>query len=249
VALSFSERLPNLRVIDASGQRGASHARNVALAAARGELFATCDADDVVCPGWVSAMARALRTWDVVGGSVDNDDLNSPLVRVQRARNGRSEALPVAGRFLPYAVGCNCAARTEVARALGGWHEDYVDGSEDVDFSWRAQLAGYTLGFEPDALVYRRERETLTALARQMYAYERATPRLDRDFADDGLLSTTWRKNLARSLWLAPRVWFLVSSPHRRGLWVRAASRNVGWYAGKLRLRRERVGLCARSRG
>lgn len=249
LAASFRDRVPNLRIVDASDRRGASHARNVALATARGEVFATCDADDIVSAGWVAAMARAARRWDVVGGAVDNDELNSPLVRVQRARSGRTNALPVAGGFLPYAIGCNCAARTDVARALEGWREDYVDGSEDVEFSWRAQLAGYRLGFEPDALVYRRERNTLRSLARQMYAYERATPRLDRDFAHAGLVPGSWRAQIIRSLWLVPRVWFLAASPLRRGLWVRNSARNLGWYAGKVKLMRERVGMRPRRLG
>jgi glycosyltransferase involved in cell wall biosynthesis len=243
VALSYRDRLPNLRVIDASRRRGAGHARNVALELARGAVYANCDADDVVSPGWLDAMVRATGAWDLVGGSVDNDELNPPRIRAQRARSGRTTALPVAERFLPYAVGCNCAVRTDVARALGGWREDYVDGSEDVEFSWRAQLAGYRLGYAPDALVYRRERRTLAALARQMYAYERATPRLHRDFADAGMPPSPWATAVRRSLWLVPRVWFIASTPTRRGLWVRTISRNAGWYAGKARLLQERIGI------
>src|SRR5436309_9736329 len=52
----FADRLPDLRVLDASQAVGAAHARNVALREARGDVFVVTDADDVVDRGWVTAM-------------------------------------------------------------------------------------------------------------------------------------------------------------------------------------------------
>src|SRR5688500_9296124 len=53
VVRSFRDRLPGLRLVDASARPGASHARNAGAAAATGEVLAFCDADDVVDPGWL----------------------------------------------------------------------------------------------------------------------------------------------------------------------------------------------------
>jgi len=52
----YQDKLPNLRIVDSSDQRGAAHARNVGALAAAGEALAFCDADDEVPAGvrlWV----------------------------------------------------------------------------------------------------------------------------------------------------------------------------------------------------
>src|SRR3954470_16489202 len=46
LAASFADRIPVLRVIDASARRGAAYARNAGAAAAKGSAFLFCDADD-----------------------------------------------------------------------------------------------------------------------------------------------------------------------------------------------------------
>src|ERR1700756_5684791 len=52
VVRECARRLPELRIIDASGKAGAAHARNVGARAATGDYLAFCDADDEVAPGW-----------------------------------------------------------------------------------------------------------------------------------------------------------------------------------------------------
>lgn len=52
IALSYAASIPSLRVIDASGKRGAAHARNMGAAAATGTFLLFCDADDEMAPGY-----------------------------------------------------------------------------------------------------------------------------------------------------------------------------------------------------
>ena len=59
---------------------------------------------------------------------------------------------------MPYAVSANLAIWADVLRDLGGWSDEYEAGGEDTELSWRAQLAGYRLGFAPDAVAYYRYR-------------------------------------------------------------------------------------------
>src|SRR5215218_5139885 len=70
LAWSWSDRLP-IRIVDASARAGINAARNVAAAAADGDLLAFCDGDDLVGPGWVAALAEAAQHYDLVGGRLD----------------------------------------------------------------------------------------------------------------------------------------------------------------------------------
>ena len=70
-----------IRLVDASDARGAAHARNRAVAAARGSVIAFCDADDVVGAGWVAAMGSALKRTPFVTGPQEYKTLNEPRSR------------------------------------------------------------------------------------------------------------------------------------------------------------------------
>jgi glycosyltransferase involved in cell wall biosynthesis len=48
---SFADRLPGLRIVDASERQGIGYARNRGVEAACGRLIAYCDADDAVSEG------------------------------------------------------------------------------------------------------------------------------------------------------------------------------------------------------
>ena len=61
VARRWADRLPLLRVVDASRARGVAAARNDGIRAARGDVVLLCDADDVTDPGWVAAMLGPSR--------------------------------------------------------------------------------------------------------------------------------------------------------------------------------------------
>ncbi|HKV06504.1 MAG TPA: glycosyltransferase family A protein, partial [Thermoanaerobaculia bacterium] len=77
----YRDRLPNLRLVDASDKRGQAHARNVGAAAATGEAFLFCDADDEVAPGWLAALGRVLEDREFVACRYDNEKLNPEWVR------------------------------------------------------------------------------------------------------------------------------------------------------------------------
>ena len=72
----------------------------------------------------------------------------SPGCSTSASLNGRptSNPIPAATRqlgFLPFALGANLAVRREVFEAVHGFCEELLNGGEDIDLSWRLQLAGY----------------------------------------------------------------------------------------------------------
>jgi glycosyltransferase involved in cell wall biosynthesis len=219
----FTTRL-SVRVVPADDRPGVSHARNVGCRAAEGDLIAICDADDEVSPGWLSAHVAAAAGADVLGGSLELERLNPP--RTVRWRDVSTDSLSMAMGFLPFAQGCNVALWRWVLDAVGGWDEDLVAGGDDTDFAWRAQLAGATLDFAPDALVHYRLRTSLRATMRQVSAYAEARASLVLKHRAHGARGTTASSVGRRVWWLVTRApYLLMPGSWRQGRWlVRAAA-------------------------
>lgn len=222
-------RLPRLRVVDASRTIGINAARNVGIHSAFGDLLLVCDADDRVSVEWVTEMVRALEASDVVGGAMDERSLNGDV------RSWRPElptdALPVALDWLPYAVGANLAFRREVFDRLGGFDERYVRGAADVEFSWRAQLAGFRLGYAPGAVVSYRHRDGIRPTMRQAYRYGMADVQLFVAFRAAGLPRAAVASALRQWWALAANVPRILGRPPERGEWCR----RLAYRSGRLR--------------
>jgi GT2 family glycosyltransferase len=235
MAASMRDRVPNLRIVDASDKVGLAHSRNVGCRAAQGELLLFCDGDDEVESGWITAMAQAAEAADILGGALDRTRLNDPRWLTPDRR--RTDALQAWPGFLAFPSGANCGMRAAVFGELGGFEESYLCGTEDTQFFWRAQLAGFTVRFVPAAVVHYRERGRLRDVARQFYGYGVQHPHLFRDFRDQGMPPSRWKQTLrvwAHLFIYAPRYWS--STPGRRA-WVRLASRCAARVVGSLRWR------------
>ena len=234
VVRRWAHLLPGTRVVDASDRPGSSHARNVGAREARGELLAFCDADDVVAPTWLAALVDAARDADLVGGTQDATLLNT--VRARATRGARS--LPGRVRplgFLPFAPTSNLAVWTEVYRALGGLDERYPQ-AHDIEFSWRAQLAGYTLGRADEAVVHYRYRTTARAIARQAYWSGWDEAHLFRDYHARGARRTPPGRVARR--WAAVLTGLpALRRPAARRTWIRAAAHTAGRLAGSAHFR------------
>jgi GT2 family glycosyltransferase len=229
---------PVVRVVDASEVRGVSHARNVGVRAARASRIAICDADDVVGGAWVGSMYEALETADIVGGPIRTDRLNDPVTA--RWRSVGEGALHD-GAFLAYARGGNCAFRREAFEAVGGYDEGLVGGGDDPDFSWRLQLAGWSIGGASEAVVHYRLRPDLRSLWRQTTTYGRSLAELYARFGVHGMPEPWSARALAtRTWWLITRAPISVVDPVRRGRWVNQLAWLVGIIQGAVESRRRR---------
>ena len=167
IAVRYADRM-DIRVVDASGEPGRAFACNVGAGAARGNSICFLDADDEVAPGYVEAMATALRTHPFVAARIDVG-LNSGWVA--RSRDPfQEEGLLDVFNYLPFAIGCSLGVRRNVFDAVEGF-DGAVRFDEDVDFCWRVQQAGVPLTFVPEAVVRYRFRDDLRALFVQTVNY------------------------------------------------------------------------------
>ncbi|HEX2029439.1 MAG TPA: glycosyltransferase [Nitriliruptorales bacterium] len=228
----WEDRLP-LRVVDASSRPGAGAARNIGAAAARGESLAFCDADDVVAPGWLEACVGALRASDFVAGSFDHHSLN-PGLRAGWHWNSHVTSAPLGLCFLPYACSGNMAVSRRAFERVGGFSDDPI--GHDMDLSWRLQLAGYPLHFEPSAVVAYRHRERLGQVWRQHVDYGAAGALLYKRFRSSGVPRHSLLRALYGYLRLIRSSAQLVSR-ETRGEWLWAAAGKYGQLLGSLRYR------------
>jgi GT2 family glycosyltransferase len=172
VVRAYAERLPNLKLIDASRRRGLAHARNAGAAAADGSALAFCDQDDQVAQGWLNAMAAALDRHEFVAGRLEHDRLNDRLAIAVRGRPQTDGLMTYEeGEYFPYAFGCTLGIERPLHEAIGGFDEIFAKGCEDADYCWRLQQSGGRLEFVPDAVTHYQLRHELGAIYRQARDY------------------------------------------------------------------------------
>jgi glycosyltransferase involved in cell wall biosynthesis len=229
VARRYAARLP-LRIVDASGVRGAAHARNVGAAATRAPLLAFVDADDEVDEGWLAAILAALERYPGVASRFGKDRLNPPRLRsTRKLAQETGLAAHTYAAFLPHAGGCGLAVRRSVHEEIGGF-DARLRRLEDTDYCWRLQLAGHALHFEPAALVHVRFRSGNGSSMRQAFDFGRFDGVLYRRYRGRGMAPAPLLHDLRRILAL------LVALPleRDRARSLRALANRSGIVVGRL---------------
>jgi glycosyltransferase involved in cell wall biosynthesis len=166
---SYKDKLPSLRVVDASSRRGQPYALNSGAAAAQGDSLAFCDADDEVAPGWVAAMGEALLQHDFVACRIDFTKLNPPWLQTVFRAHAQQHGRLLKAKFPPYlwhAGGGTLGVRKSLHTAVGGF-ADALPCLHDNDYCFKIQLRGVELLYVPEAVVHVRCRDTLRGLLRQ----------------------------------------------------------------------------------
>lgn len=177
-------RFPEVHVLELASNRGFTggiHA-GVGFSSADCVIFLNNDAEAE--PGWLVALVEAIQSspddvvavggrivdWerarvDFIGGVMTFDghgfqrDFRRPLGEVEE---------PPKGEVL-FACGGNMIVRRERFLELGGFDDDYFAYLEDVDFGWRAWIAGSRILYEPSAVV----RHHSSATSDRLGAFER----------------------------------------------------------------------------
>lgn len=227
VAKSFDDRLPRLQVVN-EPRRGRHHACNAGVDATAAPCVLFVDADDEVHPGYVDAMAEALDSSAAAASAFDHERLavGEPvgLVQVTGLVDGFG--------FLPFAGGGSLGVQRDVFLAVGGFQP--VPFAEDVDLSWRLQLAGYEIAFVPEARIAIAQRHDLRSMFRQHRRFGEAQAFLYQRYAASGMprrgvgaVAAEWRRSLLGILASRDR--------GQRSRAVRRLARNLGRLIGSVR--------------
>lgn len=171
---------------------GLSRARNTGVRASTADVIAFTDDDVLVDADWLDAVLRGFSRGPRVGcvtGLVPTAELDTEAqhffdrkVRWSSSCTPRLYDLTTSeGVLYPYSAGlfgtgANFAVSREAFTALVGFDEALgagapTRGGEDLDWFVRTLLAGFTIAYEPAAVVWHRHRRDVDSLAEQLYGY------------------------------------------------------------------------------
>ncbi|WP_421566953.1 poly-beta-1,6-N-acetyl-D-glucosamine synthase [Stenotrophomonas sp. PD6] len=168
----LADRYPRLRVLHLTHNRGKSTALNVGALAALHEIVVCIDGDTLVDPAALTWFARRFQNDPKLGGLTGNPRIRNRSSIVGRLQVGEfssivgliKRAQNVYGALFTVS-GAICAFRKRALQDAGWWSPNTI--TDDVDVSWRLQMAGWRLAFEPKALAWILTPETIGGLWRQ----------------------------------------------------------------------------------
>jgi GT2 family glycosyltransferase len=156
---------------------------NVGLENAQGEILVILNNDTEVEPDWLSELLAALDRHPEAGMVTPKVKLWDDHSRLHTTGDYvRSNGLPDSrgvwqvdrGQYdgQTYVFGASGVApayRREMLQEIGLFDRDFVSYCEDVDLSWRAQLAGYRCVYAPRAVLYHKVSATGKGVIRSFY--------------------------------------------------------------------------------
>ncbi|SFU57324.1 poly-beta-1,6-N-acetyl-D-glucosamine synthase [Halomonas korlensis] len=168
---TLARQYPALKVLHQVNQ-GKASAMNNGLIHASGEIIVGIDGDavldyDAVCwmvehflysprVGSVTGNPR-VRTRSTVIGKIQTGEFSSIIGLIKRAQRIYGMVFTISGVI--------CAFRRSALEQIGGWSTDMI--TEDIDVSWKLQLKGWQVRYEPHAMCWVLMPETLRGLFRQ----------------------------------------------------------------------------------
>lgn len=161
------DRYPQVGLVQATRNLGFAGGVALALGHVATPLVALLNSDAVPDPGWLAALLSRLEAQPgcaAVGSKVllapGRTVVNSAGGEVDRHGHGRDRGylVPDDGRFdaaaeVFYAPATAVLLRADAVRAVGGVDPTYFLYHEDVDLCWRLRLAGWSVWYEPSAVV------------------------------------------------------------------------------------------------
>lgn len=174
---TYADRLP-LRVLVAPGAN-ISRGRNVAIAAARGEIIASVDAGvwlerdwlaHLVAPIEASGGAQAAAAGFFVADAVNTFEVAMGATVLPDLRDVDPATFLPSSRSVAY---------TPDACARAGGYPEWLDYCEDLVFDLRLRDAAGPFAFAPAAVAHFRPRGTLKSFFRQYYRYARGDGKAD----------------------------------------------------------------------
>lgn len=163
---------PQLRVIHQAQNQGKAMGLHMAALCTSAEYLMCIDGDALLAPDACLWMLKHFQSNPQLGAVTGNPRLRTRSTLLGRIQVGEfssivgliKRAQRVYGRMFTVSGVCVMFRRTAI-HEVGYWSKDML--CEDIDISWRLQLAGWDLRFEPAATCWILMPETLGGLWKQ----------------------------------------------------------------------------------
>jgi biofilm PGA synthesis N-glycosyltransferase PgaC len=230
---ALAARIPRLRVAHLPENQGKAVAMNAGAVLANHEILVCIDGDALLDPQALRWVARAFLPSNV-GGMTGNPRIRNRTTILGRLQVGEfssimgliKRAQTMYGRLFAVS-GVICAFRKSVIASVGWWSPRTL--TDDVDITWRVQMSGWRVVYEPNAVVWILMPETLVGLWRQRLRWAeggaqaaidyfwplvrgRVAPGMSVIYLDF-VLSVTWAYAMVATLALG-LLWTLGATPH-----------------------------------
>jgi len=168
----LAEKHDRLRVVNLHTNQGKAMGLRTAALLANSEILICIDGDALLAPEAIAWMVRHFQANPNVGavtgnprirnrstllGRIQVGEFSAIVGMIKRAQRSYGKVFTVSGVI--------AAFRKSALHDVGYWSNDMV--TEDIDISWKLQLAGWSIYFEPNALCWVLMPETLQGLWKQ----------------------------------------------------------------------------------
>lgn len=221
---ALAARMPRLRVVHLERNQGKSMALNIGALAARHEILMCIDGDALLDPHAVTWFVRRFQIDARLGALTGNPRIRNRTTLLGRMQVGEfssivgliKRAQTVYGRIFTVS-GVICAFRKRALQEAGWWNPAAL--TDDVEMTWRIQLAGWRAAFEPKALCWILMPETFKGLWRQRLRWAEG--------GSQSLMAATGPM-FARRAWRMLPVWL---NHWVSVAWAYAIFLSFGWWA------------------
>jgi O-antigen biosynthesis protein len=155
---------------------GLSFARNVGMQHATGEIILYTDSDCEADEDWLYYLVMPMVRGGHIGAGGPNliPDEGSWLADCVGLSPGGPTHVMLDDRTAEHVPGCNMGYWRWAAMEINGFDSQFRKAGDDVDFIWRLQHRGHTIGFAPAAQVWHYRRNTVKAYLKQQRGYGEA---------------------------------------------------------------------------
>jgi biofilm PGA synthesis N-glycosyltransferase PgaC len=182
----MAARMPRLRVVHLAKNQGKATAMNTGALLARNEILVGIDGDALLDPHTLRWIARAFQRGNV-GGVAGNPRIRNRTSLLGRLQVGEFSSIiglirraqTTYGRLFTVS-GVICAFRKRALEDAGWWSPRTI--TDDIDVTWRVQVAGWRVIFEPNAIVWILMPETLRGLWKQRLRWAEGGSQMMIDF-------------------------------------------------------------------